>query len=621
MPRGSSRLIARVRKDAELFQKIDSDSLKNEYQRLQNRVSKGEPILSEDIVCRCFGLATEALRRATGMIYYDVQLLGGFALAAGAVAEIQTGEGKTITTGLPAILHALGGGGVHVSTTNHYLSNRDHEELTPVFEQLGLTSSCLEPQGPLPDKIQAYQCDITYGPGYEFGFDFLKDQITIRSRYEEPLGNRFIRNLRGIQISEPPLAQRGHAFAIVDEADSVLIDEATTPLIMSGGNLGIATDPSLFRFAHAVSNELCENDYEIDFQKRLVRLTDTGWAASHQRFQDRPAGRLARQWSKLVEHALRAKFLLERDVDYVVTDDKVMIVDPNTGRIHDERTWSSGLHQAVEVKENVPLTKENETQARITRQRYSRFYKGTCGLTGTASGSEGELLEFYGLPVVRIPTNKRCLRESLPTRVFSNDNAKHNGILQEVSQMREQGRATLIGTRTILESRRISEVLTNNAIPHVVLNGLQDEDEAEIVSRAGAPRAVTVATNMAGRGTDIRLSSEVRSAGGLHVAASEFHHSRRVDRQLAGRAARQGDPGSCRFFSSAEDSMIADHDPRLAARIKRSADRNGECKKSFENAILALQARIEQSAVLARQSMVEHDAWLETIQSALAATA
>ncbi|QDT13090.1 helicase-related protein [Planctomycetes bacterium K23_9] len=619
--RSSRSLISRIRLETDGVRLFSQQAMIDQYALLRQRVAAGEPVTSLDIVCRCYALATEAMRRAKGMVYYDAQLLGGLVLAVGAIAEIQTGEGKTITTGLPAILHALNGKGVHVSTTNDYLSARDHEELQGVFSQLGLTSGLLESQGPVPDKIAAYACDITYGPGYEFGFDFLKDQLAIRSRFKEPMGERFLRSLQGVAINTAPLTQRGHAFAIVDEADSVLIDEATTPLIMSGGNHGIRTSPSLFAFAKDVADSLGDADFQVERERKRITLTDAGWASIHESYAQRPPGRLSRQWSKLIENSLRATHILVRDVDYVIQNQKVMIVDQNTGRIHDERTWSSGLHQAVEMKESVPLTPENETQARITRQRYSGFYSGMCGLTGTASGGESELRTFYALPVVRIDTHRPCIRKTLPTRSFADFRAKFEAIADDTASRRQSGQAVLIGTRTILESNQLSELLTRKQVKHVVLNGTQSEDEADLIAKAGAAGSVTVATNMAGRGTDIRLSDMVKQAGGLHVVATEFHHSKRVDRQLVGRAARQGDPGSCQFFASAEDELIAANAPDLAARMTKAADEQGQCRGDFHDAISRVQSRVERRAFQSRQEMVEYDDWLESVQSSLARSA
>ena len=338
LDQSTNRLIERIRLEADKLKGQSDQRLAASADQLRQRIGAGQDIRSIDIVCRSFALTTEALRRQTGMTYYDVQLAGGLVLAAGAIAEIQTGEGKTITTALPAVLHGLTGRGVHVATTNEYLSKRDHDELAPIYKALGLTTGLLKSQSQLAENRHTYAADITYGPGYEFGFDFLKDQLTIRRRHQEPLGQRFLRKMQGVTVRETPLAQRGHAFAIIDEADSVLIDEATTPLILSGGRSSAATSQSMYQYARRIAIELRDEDFEYDLGKRTVKLHSSGWESVHQAFNNRPTGRLARPWSQLIEHALRAEHILQRDVDYVVRDDKVMIVDQNTGRIHDERT-------------------------------------------------------------------------------------------------------------------------------------------------------------------------------------------------------------------------------------------------------------------------------------------
>ncbi|QEF96301.1 preprotein translocase subunit SecA [Stieleria maiorica] len=611
--------IEQVRNRGRQLAALDDRSFRAVAGQCRDRIrTRDQAILVENAV-ESFALTGEALRRVTGMSYYDVQLCGGFALAAGTIAEIQTGEGKTITTALPTVLHAWSGGGVHVATTNEYLSRRDHDELRPVYAMLGLSVGLLQPQGPTDEKTQAYGCDITYGPGYEFGFDFLRDQLALRARHRRRLGDEFLRSLQGFDAGEISVAQRGHAFAIIDEADSVLIDEATTPLILSGGKSRAATAPALYQFARRVTLGLNENrDYVIDTVKRTIRLTAEGWKVIHEAFDGRPAGQLARPWSQLVENALRAEFMLRRDVDYVVRDDQVMIVDQNTGRIHDERKWSGGLHQAVEVKEHVEATAENETHARITRQRYIGFYDGVAGLTGTAEDSESELREFYRLPVVRVETHRPCQRKQLPLRCFDSCENKFDAIADDAAGRSRRGQPVLIGTRTIDESKQLSGRLAAKGIAHVVLNGLQDDEEASIVARAGVAGTVTVATNMAGRGTDIKLDPAALAAGGLHVAAAEMHACRRVDRQLAGRAGRQGDPGSCQFYASAEDEMVRARAPELAAEMVAAAGPTGECRKDFSAPLRRLQRHAEADALTQRQRMVAHDDWVESVQSSLA---
>lgn len=618
-PASCARLVDGIRQQARRVRSLNSKQLSDQTACLRERVIAAEPVTSEAIAVTSFALTTEAVRRATGITYFDVQLMGGLVLAVGAVAEIQTGEGKTIVTALPAVLHALCGKGVHVATTNDYLSRRDFEEMKAAYELLGLTTGLIQPQGTPEEKTEAYSCDITYGPGYEFGFDFLRDQLTLRSRFVEPLGARHLQRMRGQQFATDRLAQRGHAFAIIDEADSVLIDEATTPLILSGCDATARTDAALYCFARNVAGRLeKERDFEIDKASQAVALTAVGWATIHQAFHSRPAGHLARPWSLVVEHTLRAEHLLYRDVDYVVNDGQVKIVDQHTGRIHDERKWRAGLHQAVEVKEGLEPTEEKQTQARVTRQRFCQFYERMCGLTGTARGGESEFREFYSLPVVVVPTNRPCIRDVLPSRFFATKASKYEHLAADAADRLRRGQPILIGTRTIRESRAVSQALDGIGVPHTVLNGLQDTGEAAIVSRAGVSATVTVATNMAGRGTDIRLDGTARRAGGLHVAAAGFHESRRVDRQLAGRAARQGDPGSCQFWASADDDLFVNHAPALCARLQRITQRGGETRDDFNEAVRDLQLRLEQNGLESRRRMVAHDKWLESVQSTLA---
>ena len=617
--KAAEQWIDRVRQRGRQLQTVTEQAFSAAAADCRGRIQSVAQTACIENVIESFALTGEALRRVTGMSYYDVQLLGGFALAAGTIAEIQTGEGKTITTALPTVLHAWSGRGVHVGTTNDYLSKRDHEQLRDVYARLGLTSDHLQPQGPIDQKVAAYACDITYGPGYEFGFDFLKDQLSLRSRHQQRLGEVFLRRLQGGEDRERMQMQRGLAYAIIDEADSVLIDEATTPLILSGGASAATTAPVMYQFARQVACQLTpQHDYQLDPVKRSITLSGEGWKRIQQAFEARPQGQLARSWSQLIENALRAEYILKRDVDYVVQQGEVMIVDQNTGRIHEERKWSSGLHQAVETKECVAATVEKATHARITRQRYIGFYEGVAGLTGTASDSESELREFYQLPVVRIPTHKPCVRQPLPLRCFDNQDSKFAAIADDLAIRRRRGQPVLVGTRTIDESQRLSRRLGQQGIPHVVLNGLQDEEEAQIVARAGIAGAVTVATNMAGRGTDIKLEPKSIEAGGLHVIATEMHPSRRVDRQLAGRAARQGDPGSCQFYLSAADELIHSRAPAVAQQIVASAGESGETRKDFSADVRRVQQQAEAAALLARQNMVAHDDWMESVQSSLA---
>ena len=480
------QLVRAIRARTKEIKLVDEASLEDLANELRQRINSGADVMSTEIMVEAFSLATEAVRRIHGKIYYDVQLLGGLALASGSIAEMQTGEGKTITCGLAAVLYGLTGRGVHVATTNDYLAQRDHEELLDVFRTLGITTGLVHSEMDTAAKRLAYQCDVTYGTGYDFGFDFLRDQLALRNQSQSPLGSRFLGRLRGFELRGTNVLQRKLAFAIIDEADSVLIDEAATPLILSGAS-GIARPvPEVYLHAMQLAGELKENhDYELDRISRSLVLTETGFKRVHQNLPLKVQRHLQRPWSSYVEHALHARHLLHPDSDYVVEDDQVIIVDQNTGRLHEERKWRSGLHQAVEMKEGVTLTDEREIEARITRQRYFRFYEKISGMTGTANGNQAELREFYQLPVVQIPRNQPSQRKCLTSRFFVNADSKLEAIATEALQRSRLDQPVLVGTRNIGQSRQLSELLMQRNIGHAVLNGIQDESEAEVIARAG----------------------------------------------------------------------------------------------------------------------------------------
>ena len=611
--------IRAVRKRCGELRLLGGDMLARAADDLRRSIEKSTDLVQAERVIESFALTTIALRRVHDVEFYDQQLAGGFVLAAGAIAEIQTGEGKTFTTLLPAVLHAMRGRGVHIATTNEYLSGRDCEQLRGVYEMLGLSVGRLATDASIDEKADAYRCDITYGPGYEFGFDFLRDQVAILNQTNDRLGTRFLRRLSGVDDRETTIMQPCRAFAIVDEADSVMIDEATTPLVLSGKHSRFAISPQLYHFARQVAMELSvDQDFEVNPANREVQLTESGSRKTQRRVCDRPPGMLARPWSQLVKNALHAEYVFRCDVDYVVNDGAVAIVDPNTGRIHTERKWTAGLHQAVEVKEGIEPSGENQTNARITRQRYLSFYDTVAGLTGTALDSEGEFRESYGLPVVPIATHKPCLRELIPLRCFSDCETKFRAIIDQVARRTQAGQPVLVGTQSIDESTRLSDHLDRLAMDHVVLNGVQDETEASIIANAGRTGQVTIATHMAGRGTDIKPDRAALLAGGLHVISTRISHCRRVDRQLAGRSARQGDPGSCQFFASSDDDLIKTYAPQLAAEMQKSARDDGECRQDFSKPIRAAQQSAEQDASTRRRQMVAHDDWIESVQATLA---
>lgn len=633
--RSDRRLLDAIRQRARAIEGCAKSNLLQHADALRSRLqSEKSNLPSRAAVIESFALTAEALRRTTGKIYYDCQLLGGLVLSTGAIAEMQTGEGKTITCGLAATLYGFAGRGVHVATTNAYLAERDQEELAPILAQLGLTSSLITNDQTPAQKREAYLCDVTYGTGYEFGFDFLRDQLTLRNRPRLPLGTRFLGRLRGLEAEPFVLMQRPLAFAIIDEADSVLIDEAATPLILSGGEATSKPAVEVYEFAMQLADRLdSESEYEVDSVKRVVKLSQQGWSRVHRDLTPTIQQQLQRPWSQYIEQSLHAKWMLKRDVDYVVANDAVVIVDANTGRLHEERKWRSGLHQAIETREGVELTEEREIEARITRQRYFDFYEQVAGMTGTVAGNEAELMEFYRLAVVKIERNLPSGRETIRSRYFADQPSKFRAIVADSLERACAGQPVLIGTRTITQSRELAEAFsaeisrpaeqgvsefTRSQSP-TLLNGTQDQDEAAIISKAGQSGRITIATNMAGRGTDIKLAADARSAGGLHVIVAEHQDSPRVDRQLIGRAARQSDPGSCQFYVAADDEIIARHDPRLQKMLQRTADREtGECTMNFDRHIRALQERIERSAFLSRKRMVLQDRWMESVQEAVA---
>jgi preprotein translocase subunit SecA len=490
---------------------------------------------------------------------------------------------------------------------NAYLAERDYEEVRPLLERLGLSIGLISDDAEPEEKRAAYACDVTYGTGYIFGFDYLRDQLTLRDRMTEKGRHRFRNVMRG-ESNAASTMQRGLAIAIVDEADSVLIDDAATPLILAGGGDQEAPDTAAHAAARSVALMMVRDEhFELDQLKNRIGITDEGHTLAHSGEHDIPQQVLIRPWIDYVETALRAEHLFRRDVHYVVKDDEVQLVDQTTGRIHSERQWNGGLHQAVQTLEGVPVKAESETIARITRQRFYQLYSGVCGMTGTAAGGERELSEMYGLRVVQIPTNKPSLRRIEPHLSFATAEAKWDAVADEVAAVIKTNRPVLVGTRTIEASELVAALLDRRGVTFRLLNGVQDCEEAEIIAAAGDCGVVTIATNMAGRGTDIRLTDAAREAGGLHVVATEHHDSTRIDRQLVGRAARQGDPGSAKFFAAADDHLIRQYDNDLAARMIRAADASGAIARDCSAEIDRLQQRVERYLFERRRDMYEQD--------------
>ncbi len=570
-----SRIVVKINALEPEMEKLSDAQLQAKTPEFKERIAKGEAL--DKVLPEAFAVCREASRRVLGMRHYDVQLIGGMVLHLGKIAEMRTGEGKTLVATLPVYLNALEGQGVHVVTVNDYLARRDAAQMGRLYNWLGLSVGVVYPGMPHSDKHEAYGADITYGTNNEFGFDYLRDNMA---------------------LSRADRYQRGLHYAIVDEVDSILIDEARTPLIISGP---ADESPELYIRVNRIvpqltkqESEEAEGDFWVDEKGKQVHLSEAGM--EHAEALLRQAGILtdeeglyAAQNLSVVHHlnaALRAHALFQRDVDYIVRDGEVVIVDEFTGRTLAGRRWSDGLHQAVEAKEGVPVQRENQTLASITFQNLFRMYNKLSGMTGTADTEAYEFQSIYGLEVVVIPTNKPTVRKDHPDQVFLNRKGKFNAVLADIQDCNKRGQPVLVGTTSIETSEMLSEHLRKAGVPHEVLNAKQHEREATIVANAGRPGAVTIATNMAGRGTDIvlggsletelhalgeeatedqrfRVKTEwqrrhdaVKAAGGLHIVGTERHESRRIDNQLRGRSGRQGDPGSSRFYLSLEDNLM-----------------------------------------------------------------
>src|ERR687890_1103226 len=642
---------------------LDDDELRAQADSLRERARNGESL--DDLLDETFALVREVSKRTLGMRHFDVQLIGGMVLHGGAIAEMRTGEGKTLTGTLAVVLNALAGKGVHVVTVNDYLARRDAEWMSPIYEGLGLTVGVLQNMQPYEEKRAAYAADITYGTNSEFGFDYLRDNMATTLQEKVQHGGRF---------SEDGKPLSSHHFAIVDEVDNILIDAARTPLIISGAPEQAADWYERFAKLAPMMEPgkkpegmdprtkkgfLADYDYEFDEKHKTVSVTERG-VAKAERFLG--IDHLYRaENGYLVNHliqALKAESLYRRDVDYAVIDGEVQIIDEFTGRILEGRRWSEGLHQAVEAKEGVRVQEENQTLAQITLQNYFRMYDKLAGMTGTAITEANEFMKIYKLPVVQIPTNQPMIRADRNDQVFKTKGGKWSAVVREIAERHEQGQPILVGTISVEVSEHLGAQLAQKGIPHTVLNAKPEyaEREGEIVAEAGRPGAVTIATNMAGRGVDIKLGGnaehltqvelaklglrpgdpdyqeryddvlpaieaqveqnreKVLEAGGLFIVGTERHESRRIDNQLRGRSGRQGDPGESRFFLSAEDDLV-----RLFAgdRIYKILDRLGTTdeegnEEPIEAGILSKQSekaqrRVEEQNFLQRKRVLEYD--------------
>ncbi|MDJ0834478.1 MAG: preprotein translocase subunit SecA [Gammaproteobacteria bacterium] len=558
------RFISQVNRSAEGLDQCSLEALKSRASDLRkNLYSQG---LETELVAESFALIREITTRLLGMTQHDVQLYGGWVMLQGMVAEMETGEGKTLTATLPACTAALAGIPVHVVTVNDFLVKRDAKWMEPIYRFFGLSVGVVTEEMNLAQRREAYASDITYCSNKQLAFDYLKDRLLLEQE------NRHLHlQLEGLYNPRPRtsrLLMRGLCFAIVDEADSVLIDEARTPLIISN-TTKLKQEEETYRYAIKIARRLSNlRDFVMNFQERKVKLTDAGRAQV--RYLTRGKGGIwegPRRSYDLISQALAALHLYQLDKHYLIKDNKVQIIDEYTGRVMADRAWERGLHQMMEAKEGCPISGGQETLARISYQKFFRRYLRLAGMTGTAREVSRELASVYRLNVVRIPTNRPVMRKQWTDRVYVDAEQKWAHIVGLIRQLHEEQRPVLIGTKSVASSEYLSELLTGQGLPHQVLNARQDQEEAQIIAQAGQAGRITVATNMAGRGTDIRLSPGVDARGGLHVLASERHEARRIDRQLYGRGGRQGDAGSFHSVVSLEDDILLEFYGSLLTRL------------------------------------------------------
>lgn len=578
------KIADQVESYADQMAALSDEELQAKTPEFRSRIEKGESL--DDLLPEAFAVSREASKRVLGLYPFHVQILGGIALHRGNIAEMMTGEGKTLTATMPVYLNALSGKGVHVVTVNEYLSRRDETEMGQLYRWLGLTVglnvSTMSPE----EKREAYACDVTYSTNSELGFDYLRDNMVV---YKEQM------------------VQRPLNYAIIDEVDSILIDEARTPLIISGeAEQANADYIRADRFVKKLVEDKSDNDadddedhgdYKIDWPTKTISLTRTGIQKACDHFGLKNLYDVENQ--KLVHHidqALRANYIMLKDIDYVVQDGEVLIVDSFTGRVMEGRRYSDGLHQAIEAKEGVKIQEESQTQATITYQNYFRMYQKLSGMTGTAKTEEEEFREIYNMEVITIPTNRPVIRQDMPDLLYPTLDSKFKAVVDEIKERHAKGQPILVGTVSIESSERLSHMLDKEHIPHAVLNAKNHAKEAAIIMNAGQRGAVTIATNMAGRGTDIKLGPGVKELGGLAVIGTERHESRRIDNQLRGRSGRQGDPGYTRFYLSLEDDLLK----RFGGdRVKDFLDRlsDNDDDKVIESRLITRQVESAQKRV------------------------
>jgi preprotein translocase subunit SecA len=653
----ASLQISRIRYWQKEFSKLSDAEVKVKGLQLRGRARGGESL--DRLLPETFGLVCVAAGRTIGMVPFDVQLAAGYVLHKGALAELATGEGKTLSAVAPAALNAMMGKGVHVTTVNDYLARRDAEWMGVVYKALGLTVGVLQQQMSDDDRKQAYKCDLTYGTASEFGFDFLRDRLKVSGDKGQSTPFWTPWTSQNGQFAQPldPRVQRGHHYALVDEADNIFIDEARTPMIIAGAtSLAPPEEQVVYHWADKLAQQM-ERDkhFHLDEKKQKIELLEDGKTLA--RYSNPPIGEHSHAMDKLHEHierALHAHCRFRRDHHYMVDDEKkVVIIDESTGRPQPNRHWRDGLHQAVEAKEGVPIHRASDHAAQVTYQSYFRLYKKLAGMTGTAMQNFWELLRVYKLWVVCVPTNRPIRRQDMPDRIFPNEDAKFDAIVEEVSQLSKRGRPVLIGTRSVDKSEKLSKRLKAIGVSHQVLNARPEhiEREADIVAQAGRPANVTIATNMAGRGTDIILGGnaetiawsrlkhkyqlksdvpeaewkavhdeveaqektrifgrEVAAAGGLHVIGTERHEARRVDRQLAGRAGRQGDPGSSQFYLALDDELLEGLGAPRQTAMKKRGEAGGEGDWDTNRPVFYVaQRRIERRHFRQRVDLMVHE--------------
>lgn len=580
------KIVAAVNARAEDAAKASDEELAARTIEFKNRLENGESL--DDLLPEAFATVREASKRTLGLYHYDVQIIGGAVLHQGKIAEMKTGEGKTLVATLAAYSNAISGKGVHVITVNDYLAKRDAEWMGPIYRFLGMDVGVIVHGITNEERAAAYRADITYGTNNEFGFDYLRDNMV--SSFSQRV-------------------QRGHNFAIVDEVDSILIDEARTPLIISG-----QAEESTYKytvFAQIASRLVAEEDYNVDEKAKTVAITEDGVAKVEKMLN--VENLYDEKYMELVQHlnaSLRAKALMFKDRDYIIKDGEVVIVDEFTGRLMFGRRYSDGLHQAIEAKEGVKVQNESTTMATITFQNYFRMYDKLSGMTGTAATEEEEFIKIYNLPVVQIPTAKPVIRVDNPDVVYKTQDAKYKAIVEEICDCYARKQPVLVGTVSVEKSEKLSSMITKRGIPHKVLNAKYHEKEAEIIKMAGQAGAVTIATNMAGRGTDIVLGEGAAECGGLHVIGTERHESRRIDNQLRGRSGRQGDPGSSRFYVALDDDLMRLFGGETITKIMNNlgwkddeAIEHPQITKSIESA----QKRVEAQHFDTRKHVLEYD--------------